>query len=83
MVDVHSGKLTSAIKIRIDDRMRNVNSDSMATNDLIDRVTTEMATRISDDLFARQNGELVPIGRRVPDIGQERQPPVKINRPNF
>jgi len=83
MVDVHTGKLTSAIKIRINDRLKNVTSDSMATNDLIDRFTTDMATRISDDLSARQKGELVPIGRRMPDTSQEQRPAAKINRPNF
>lgn len=81
LVDVHTGKVKSAIKVRLDNRIKNVESDSMATNNLIDQVTTEMATRISDDLSARQRGELVPIGRRVKPAEKKTAPAVR--RPNF
>ena len=81
LVDVHTGKVKSAIKIRLNNRIKNVESDSMATNDLIDQLTTEMATRISDDLTARQRGELVPVGRKVKSIKKKTAPAVR--RPKF
>ncbi len=83
MVDAHTGKLVSAVKLRIDDRLKQTKSDGMATNDLIDRLTTEMATRISDDLLARREGTLVPIGRRPRDTQDERPAPAPVRRPNF
>ncbi len=81
LVDVHTGKVKSAIKVRLNNRIKNVESDSMATNDLIDQLTTEMATRISDDLTARQRGELVPIGRKMKPVRKKTAPVVR--RPNF
>lgn len=81
LVDVHTGRVKSAIKIRLDDRVKNVESDSMATNDLIDQLTTEMATRISDDLTARQRGELVPAGRKIKSVEKKAVPAVR--RPKF
>lgn len=83
MVDAHTGKLVSAIKVRLDDRIKAATSNAMATNDLVDRLTTEMATRISDDLSARQKGELVPIGRSSPAEPEKRRPAPTVNRPNF
>jgi hypothetical protein len=73
----------SAIKIRLNDRFKKATSSEMATNNMIDRLTTEMATRISDDLAARQKGELVPVGRQVPSEPEKREPAPKVNRPNF
>ena len=83
MVDVHTGKLNSAIKIRIDDRLNGAKSNAMATNDMIDRLTTEMATRISDDLAARQRGELVPVGRRATIAEPRTESAPNVSTPNF
>ena len=81
LVDVHTGKVKSAIKVRLNNRIKNVGSDSMATNDLIDQLTTEMTTRISDDLSARQKGELVPTGRKVKPVEKKAAPVIR--RPKF
>jgi hypothetical protein len=83
MVDVHTGRLVSAIKIRLNDRIQKVTSSEMATNDLIEKLTTEMATRISDDLAARQKGELVPVGRQASSEPEQSKPAPQVNRPNF
>lgn len=83
MVDVHTGKLASAIKVRLDERLKQAGDNTMATNDMIDLLTKEVATRISDDLLARQNGTLVPQGRRKPKSSEERPAPPKVRRPNF
>jgi curli biogenesis system outer membrane secretion channel CsgG len=83
MVDVHNGRVISAIKIRLNDRIKKATSSEMATNDMIDRLTTEMATRISDDLAARQKGELIPVGKKVASEPEQEKPAPKVNRPNF
>lgn len=82
LIDVHTSKLASAIKIRLNDRLKNVTSESMAVSDLVDRLSTEMATRISDDLLARQKGELVPDGR-VEVAPPKAEPEPEVNHPNF
>jgi len=81
LIDVHTGRLASAIKVRINDRIKKVDSLSLATNDLIELLTTEMAVSISDDLSARQKGELVPIARSAKTIRKKAEPAVR--RPNF
>ena len=81
MIDVHTGRLKSAIKVRLNDRVKKVESMSQAKNDLIEQLTTKMATDISDDLSARQKGELVPIGRRSGKVVEKEVPAVR--RPNF
>ncbi|MEJ2608846.1 MAG: CsgG/HfaB family protein [Candidatus Thiodiazotropha sp.] len=83
LVDVHTGKLTSAIKIRMNERVHQDESELMAVNDLIDQFTTEIVTRISDDLAARQKDELVPVGRRSPDVARDKAPAPTVNHPNF
>lgn len=83
MIDVHTGKLSSAIKLRLDDRLKGVQSHAMATNDMIDRLTTEIATRINDDLTARQRGEPVPVSRRASTAEPSSQSAPKVNTPNF
>ncbi|KXJ56861.1 MAG: hypothetical protein AXW15_14055 [Neptuniibacter sp. Phe_28] len=81
LIDVHSGRLTSAIKVRVNERIKKVDSHALAVNDLLDLLTTEIATQISDDLSARQKGELVPIGRREKQA--ESKPAPAVRRPNF
>ena len=81
LIDVHSGRLTSAIKVRVNERIKQVESQALAVNDLLDLLTTEIATQISDDLSARQKGELVPIGRRAKQA--ESKPAPAVRRPNF
>ena len=81
LIDVHTGRLKSAIKVRLNERIKKVESRAQATSDLIELLTTEMATQISDDLSARQKGELIPIGRRTKKIENKNEPAVR--RPNF
>lgn len=81
LIDVHTGRLKSAIKVRLNDRVKKVESMSQAKNDLIEQLTTKMAADISDDLSARQKGELVPIGRRSGKVVEKEVPAVR--RPNF
>jgi len=81
LIDAHTGRLKSAVKVRLNDRIKKVSSESMAVSDLIDLLSTEMATRISDDLLARQKGELVPDGRITAPEKRKAEP--KINHPNF
>jgi curli biogenesis system outer membrane secretion channel CsgG len=83
LVDVHTGKLTSAIKIRMDERVHQDESKLMAVNDLIDQFTSKVAMRISDDLSARQKGELVPEARKAPDVAKDKVSTPAVNRPNF
>jgi len=81
LIDVHTGRLKSAIKIRLNDRIKSVGSKPQAINDLIEKLTTKMATDISDDLSARQKGELVPVGRRIKKSVEK--PTAAVRRPNF
>ena len=81
MMDVHTGKLVSAVKVRIDERLKKVSSDAMAINNLIDKFSTELTGRIRADLVSRQDGEAV---KPVEKAGITQSKKVnKVKRPNF
>jgi len=80
LMDTHSGKVASAIKINIDERLNKVRDNEQAVNRLMDRFSTELAQSISDDLLARRLGNLAPIEPQAPP--SKRLMP-KVNQPNF
>ncbi len=80
LVDVHTGKVASMIKIDIDDRIREVRDQETAVSNLIDRFSTDLSQQISDDLRARREGTLAPARRPAPPAPK---PMPRVNRPNF
>jgi len=80
LMDTHSGRVASAIKIDFDERLGKIKNREQAISELIDRFSTELSQRISDDLLARRQGTLKPVERRQPPV---RSPMPRVNRPNF
>lgn len=80
LMDTHTGKVASAIKIDIDERLNKVRDNEQAVSRLMDRFSTELAQRISDDLLARRLGNLAPV---EPQKSPARRPMPKVNRPHF
>ena len=81
MMDVHTGKLVSAVKVRIDERLKKVSSDEMAINNLMDKFSTELTSRIKSDLVSRQGGAAVVSVEKTEVIQPKKVN--KVNRPNF
>ncbi len=83
MVDVHSGKLVAADKIRLSERLRDAADRAVAVADLLDLYTSELVHRISENLQARQRGEDTRPGRPVLEAQQPKPQPAAVKRPNF
>lgn len=83
MVDVHTGKLVGADKIRLSERIRDASDNAVAVSDLLDLYSSELVYRISDNLKARQRGEDIRPAR--PLLDADRPKPVRpaVRRPNF
>ena len=80
LMDTHSGRIASAIKIDFNERLGKTKDREQAISELIDRFSTELSQRISEDLLARRQGTLKPAERRQPPV-RSRMP--EVNRPNF
>ncbi|MCP5313505.1 MAG: hypothetical protein H6955_08100 [Chromatiaceae bacterium] len=83
LVDVHTGKLAAADKIRLSERVRDVPDAALAAADLLDLYTSELVHRISDTLVARQRGEDTRPDRPLADVPPARPQPRPVKRPNF
>lgn len=81
LIDVHTGKLVSAVKVRINERLRNVSTEEIAINDLIDMFSSELTDRIKENLVSRQKGDAVTLVEKR-EVVQPKQVN-KVNRPNF
>ena len=83
MVDVHTGKLVGADKIRLDERIRDAADESAAVSDLLDLYTSELVHRVSDNLKARQRGDDTRPERPVLDADRPMPAMPAVRKPNF
>ena len=83
MVDVHTGKLVGADKIRLSEQLRDAADHAVAVADLLDLYTSELVHRISANLQARQRGEDTRPERPVLDAQRPKPRPAAVKRPNF
>ena len=83
MVDVHSGRLVGADKIRLSERIRDAADTAVAVSDLLDLYTSELVHRISDNLKARQRGEDTRPERPLLDADRPKPVMPAVRRPNF
>lgn len=83
MVDVHTGRLVGADKIRLNERMRDASDEPAAVADLLDLYSSELVRRISENLKARLRGDDVRPARPVLDAQRPKPAMPKFNRPNF
>ena len=83
MVDVHTGRLVGADKIRLSERIRDAADERVAVADLLDLYTSELVHRISENLKSRLRGEDLRPTRPVLDTQRPRPPKPQFNRPNF
>lgn len=83
MVDVHTGRMVGADKIRLSERIRVTGDESVVVADLLDLYTSELVHRISENLKARQRGEDLRPERPVLDAQRPKPQMPKYNRPNF
>lgn len=81
MVDVHTGRLAGADKIRLSERIRDAADGAVA--DLLDLYTSELVHRISDNLKARQRGEDTRPDRPMLDADRPKPVMPAVRRPNF
>ncbi len=83
MIDVHTGKLVGADKIRLSERIRDASDEAAAVADLLDLYSSELVFRISDNLKARQRGEDVRPERPLLDAQRPKPQAPAVRRPNF
>lgn len=83
LVDVHSGRLVAADKIRLSEPVPDRGDEAGAVADLLDLYTTELVYRISDNLKARQRGGDTRPERPLLDAQRPRSEPPAVRRPNF
>ncbi|MCB1761090.1 MAG: hypothetical protein KDI68_15070 [Gammaproteobacteria bacterium] len=83
MVDVHTGRLVAADKVRLREQLRDGSSDAEAVADLFDLYSSELVYRISDNLKARQQGEDSRPERPLLDAQRAKPEMRKVRRPEF
>lgn len=83
MVDVHTGRVVGADKIRLNERLRNTDDRAMAVSDLLDLYSSELVHRVSEDLIARRRGDDIRPERPLLDADRPRPAMPKVRRPNF
>jgi curli biogenesis system outer membrane secretion channel CsgG len=83
MVDVHSGRLVAADKVRLRERLRDGTNDTDAVADLFDLYSSELVYRISDNLKARQRGEDSRPERPLLDAQRPKPKMPEVRRPKF
>ncbi len=83
MVNVHTGRMVGADKIRLSERIRVSGDEHVVVADLLDLYTSELVHRISENLKARQRGEDVRPARPLLDARRPEAQMPKYDRPNF